>query len=151
MCALCCVVDAGKSRGELRGLWYYFCAETIGRKCILLRPPRKQNKTLSGTYLYSLTDLVPMPADFLRHACTIVVKSRCPKKLSESPKIVAASSSFAPPPRSSPESFPAPLPMSGALFKYLNAGRTQCQDHRQLTSNYEELYVWHTPVLWFLA
>ncbi len=30
LCALCCVVDAGKSRGKLRGLWYYFCTEMIG-------------------------------------------------------------------------------------------------------------------------
>ncbi len=33
---LCCGLRG--RRGELPGLWYYFCTETIGRKCVLLRP-----------------------------------------------------------------------------------------------------------------
>ena len=31
---LCC--GSRGERGELHGLWYYFCTETIGQKCILL-------------------------------------------------------------------------------------------------------------------
>ena len=34
--SLCCG-SRGK-RGELPGLWYYFCTETIGRTGVLLRP-----------------------------------------------------------------------------------------------------------------
>ena len=38
LCVLCCGLRG--RRGELRGPWYYICTETIGRKCVLLRPPR---------------------------------------------------------------------------------------------------------------
>ena len=33
---MCC--ETRGRRGELPGLWYYFCTETIGRKGVLLRP-----------------------------------------------------------------------------------------------------------------
>ena len=40
---LCCGLRG--RQGELPGLWYYFCTETIGRKCILLRPPHPDGTT----------------------------------------------------------------------------------------------------------
>ena len=58
MCVVLCCGLRGR-RGELCGLWYYFCTETIGRKCILLTSPR--GRELGGRELAVLDGMQDAP------------------------------------------------------------------------------------------